>query len=273
MPGETTRPLSWLELFLICGAVAILGVIALPGCGAVGEMRESKRANVCAAQLKEIGIALQMYAAENAGHLPPPAFGPAPSVSTQLSRDAMFAAGLLIPKYLPSDKVNLFVCPDSADATLATSDKLSPSKMQAIASQSYLYLGWYPVGPASDLGKLYTTGVRQVLDGPPGDLDADVTVDRDGVKGTLVRLGDAAATAAGDAAKVPVMADSFMTMGGGALFNHLPGGSNVLYLDGHVDFVKYPTAFPMDKHIGTFVAGLPPDAVDLTYPPNAGGPV
>ena len=24
------------------------------------------------------------------------------------------------------------------------------------------------------------------------------------------------------------------------LFNHLPGGSNVLYLDGHVEFQKYP---------------------------------
>ncbi len=27
--------------------------------------------------------------------------------------------------------------------------------------------------------------------------------------------------------------------GSGAGFNHVPGGSNVLYLDGHVEFVKY----------------------------------
>jgi prepilin-type N-terminal cleavage/methylation domain-containing protein/prepilin-type processing-associated H-X9-DG protein len=29
-----------------------------------------------------------------------------------------------------------------------------------------------------------------------------------------------------------------------ALFNHIPGGANVLYLDGHVDFLKYPN----EKH-------------------------
>ena len=33
--------------------------------------------------------------------------------------------------------------------------------------------------------------------------------------------------------------------GGTALFNHIPGGSNVLYLDGHVEFEKYPNGqFP-----------------------------
>ena len=28
-------------------------------------------------------------------------------------------------------------------------------------------------------------------------------------------------------------------------FNHVPGGSNVLYMDGHVEFVRYPGKFPM----------------------------
>ena len=27
--------------------------------------------------------------------------------------------------------------------------------------------------------------------------------------------------------------------------NHIPGGSNVLFMDGHVEFVKYPGKFPM----------------------------
>lgn len=30
-------------------------------------------------------------------------------------------------------------------------------------------------------------------------------------------------------------------------FNHIPGGGNVLYLDGHVAFVKYPTQYPVSK--------------------------
>lgn len=34
---------------------------------------------------------------------------------------------------------------------------------------------------------------------------------------------------------------------GGASFNHVPGGTNVLYMDGHVDFIRYPTAYPSNQ--------------------------
>ena len=34
---------------------------------------------------------------------------------------------------------------------------------------------------------------------------------------------------------------------GNNLFNHIPGGSNVLWLDGHVEFVKYPGVFPLNR--------------------------
>ena len=36
-------------------------------------------------------------------------------------------------------------------------------------------------------------------------------------------------------------------MTSGTQFNHVPGGANVLYMDGHVDFVKYPSGFPASK--------------------------
>ena len=39
-------------------------------------------------------------------------------------------------------------------------------------------------------------------------------------------------------------ADSGMTAGG-VVFNHIPGGSNVLYMDGHVEFIRYPDRFPI----------------------------
>lgn len=32
---------------------------------------------------------------------------------------------------------------------------------------------------------------------------------------------------------------------GGMAYNHLPGGCNVLYMDGHVEFVRYNTEFPV----------------------------
>jgi prepilin-type processing-associated H-X9-DG protein len=34
------------------------------------------------------------------------------------------------------------------------------------------------------------------------------------------------------------------TVGVGA-FNHIPGGSNILYMDGHVEFMRYPGEYPL----------------------------
>ena len=56
---------------------------------------------------------------------------------------------------------------------------------------------------------------------------------------------------------IPVMFDTYgnpamaADTGGGVIFNHIPGGSNVLYMDGHVKFVRYPETFPVtDEDIG-----------------------
>ena len=39
--------------------------------------------------------------------------------------------------------------------------------------------------------------------------------------------------------------DDSAAAAGGVVFNHIPGGCNVLYMDGHVQFVKYKSAFPV----------------------------
>ncbi|MBI4558203.1 MAG: DUF1559 domain-containing protein [Candidatus Hydrogenedentes bacterium] len=36
-----------------------------------------------------------------------------------------------------------------------------------------------------------------------------------------------------------------------AEYNHLPGGCNVLYMDGHVEFTRYPGKFPASKNFAT----------------------
>jgi len=41
---------------------------------------------------------------------------------------------------------------------------------------------------------------------------------------------------------------------GVALFNHVPGGGNVLYLDGHVSFIRYPGAFPISARFADLVS-------------------
>lgn len=32
-----------------------------------------------------------------------------------------------------------------------------------------------------------------------------------------------------------------------SLFNHIPGGANVLYMDGHVEFLRYPSKYPVSR--------------------------
>jgi len=38
-------------------------------------------------------------------------------------------------------------------------------------------------------------------------------------------------------------------------FNHIPGGCNVLYLDGHVEFLKYPGKFPVTPYFA-YIVGI-----------------
>jgi prepilin-type N-terminal cleavage/methylation domain-containing protein/prepilin-type processing-associated H-X9-DG protein len=39
-------------------------------------------------------------------------------------------------------------------------------------------------------------------------------------------------------------------------FNHVPGGSNVLYMDGHVEFIRYPGEVPVNQGMALFLGTL-----------------
>jgi prepilin-type N-terminal cleavage/methylation domain-containing protein/prepilin-type processing-associated H-X9-DG protein len=39
-------------------------------------------------------------------------------------------------------------------------------------------------------------------------------------------------------------------------FNHIPGGCNVLYMDGHVEFLKYPSEWPVSPLLSVVVASF-----------------
>lgn len=55
----------------------------------------------------------------------------------------------------------------------------------------------------------------------------------------------ASAMAQSELAVVHDEANADIAYGGSVAFNHLPGGGNVLYMDGHVEFVKYPGEWPV----------------------------
>ncbi len=93
--------------------------------------------------------------------------------------------------------------------------------------------------------------------GPPratGAAGADTILRlRAGVERFLITDINSPAAAGASASALPVLWDALGSseytdnMAGTVTFNHLPGGSNVLYLDGHVEFVRYPGAFPVTE--------------------------
>ncbi|HQL93888.1 MAG TPA: DUF1559 domain-containing protein [Candidatus Hydrogenedentes bacterium] len=66
---------------------------------------------------------------------------------------------------------------------------------------------------------------------------------REGVERFLITdINNAGASAKGQS-EVPVMWDATQGLrkDGNGQFNHIPGGANALYMDGHVEFIRYPS--------------------------------
>jgi len=45
-------------------------------------------------------------------------------------------------------------------------------------------------------------------------------------------------------------------------FNHVPGGGNVLYMDGHVEFVRYPGPMPASRSFASALGLLAEKKLD-----------
>ena len=71
---------------------------------------------------------------------------------------------------------------------------------------------------------------------------------REGIERFIITdINNAAASNAAQSS-LPVMWDVVATATSkSAQFNHIPGGANTLYMDGHVQFNKYPSEFPASK--------------------------
>jgi len=84
---------------------------------------------------------------------------------------------------------------------------------------------------------------------------------REGIERFLITDINNPATSARSQSTLPIMFDKIST--NVSDFNHIPGGSNVLYLDGHVEFLRYqsdggtpPVTTPVANAIGVLVSAL-----------------
>jgi prepilin-type N-terminal cleavage/methylation domain-containing protein/prepilin-type processing-associated H-X9-DG protein len=73
---------------------------------------------------------------------------------------------------------------------------------------------------------------------------------REGIERFLVTDINNAGGSNSSQSDIAVLWDTISTSpaGAGVDYNHAPGGSNVLYMDGHADFIKYPGPFPVSKN-------------------------
>lgn len=79
---------------------------------------------------------------------------------------------------------------------------------------------------------------------------------REGIERFLITDINNPAASAQAQSVVPVMIDLIGDGPGISVFNHVPGGSNVLYMDGHVEFIRYPTRGPIVKSIARLLGLL-----------------
>jgi prepilin-type N-terminal cleavage/methylation domain-containing protein/prepilin-type processing-associated H-X9-DG protein len=195
----------------------------------------------------------------------------------------------MYPEYL-SD-IGVMFCPSDSDGTRlykggvynVNNDPSLPVDPCRFFIISYLYWGWMMTKdvmliPGTDenlqpsaFGVNLDTGFRDAvmgmftlayLTGNTSAYDQDFTFTRQtGEEVTLMRLREGIerflitdinnpAASAQAQSELPILWDDVNT--NAANFNHVPGGCNVLYLDGHVEFLKYPSTYPVSVAAATF---------------------
>jgi prepilin-type N-terminal cleavage/methylation domain-containing protein/prepilin-type processing-associated H-X9-DG protein len=179
---------------------------------------------------------------------------------------------LIYPEYLTDP--NIYICPSDSDppplknpTTGETWVQLPCTSFfvgQAAADECYFYLGWIldrvDTEDFTYEGQMIPGQVFGLLGAITGDTtaewcDSDFDIGsvlpgygnaggntiyrlREGIERFLITdINNPAATAQAQS-EIAISADLTTTTPG--QFNHIPGGSNTLYLDGHVEFQKYP---------------------------------
>lgn len=184
----------------------------------------------CRNNLKQLGLVAVMYASEHPNNLMPRlSKTPGHLMFENDSGEAL----PVYPEYLTD--LSILYCPAAKDHRAPK----TPTVEVAMDDQAYYYLG-YAIADQAEL-EAFAEAYRAVI-AARGDFDGDLA----GSSGqTLHRLQLPEEPPAEELAQQPERAGIPLLIE--RPLAHIPGGSNVLYSDGHVEFIKMNTKWPVTQ--------------------------